>query len=316
MNKNNSNIQYAPQDNTSISTRYIPRNIELDPGKRRDQYIQQFQQKANEQSQATITDKDKVDYYKNMQNFYNQNAFGYGIAGNQTRYNPSTQEGQSAIQREFDQAKDRAIEFTTNILGVGAQTGLSIAGRKFSNMYKLITKGVFKSPSKRGSLGTLKQYTKSPIGSGAEAIVVNNTPTTVGKITTIPVKEMNLRNAVPNSVESKYIGYVKQGRQKFPTYTQKKMQILTPNTFSKYLDKLDKSMSKFGYRKVTDPNVQYRAYTNGQIVIDDVAPGNVGIDWLRRPKMIDFNLQTVPEWLAQGFTLKKGGKFIYDSNKK
>lgn len=37
-------------------------------------------------------------------------------------------------------------------------------------------------------------------------------------------------------------------------------------------------MQKKGFRKINDPNVQYRAYTNGNIVIDDVAPGNVGVD--------------------------------------
>ena len=67
------------------------------------------------------------------------------------------------------------------------------------------------------------------------------------------------------------------------------------------------AMERSGFRRVNDPNVQYRAYTNGQVVVDDVAPGNVGLDWLRRPKMIDFNMQTVPEWTAQGFTLKNGG---------
>jgi hypothetical protein len=37
-------------------------------------------------------------------------------------------------------------------------------------------------------------------------------------------------------------------------------------------------MQKKGFRKINDPNVQYRAYTDGNIVIDDVAPGNVGVD--------------------------------------
>ena len=67
-------------------------------------------------------------------------------------------------------------------------------------------------------------------------------------------------------------------------------------------------MSKAGFRRVNDPNVQYRAYTNGSIVVDDVSPGNVGLTWFRKPKMIDFNLQTVPDWIAQGFTLKYGGQ--------
>ena len=67
-------------------------------------------------------------------------------------------------------------------------------------------------------------------------------------------------------------------------------------------------MERSGFIKVNDPNVQYRAYTNGQVVIDDVAPGNVGLTIFRQPKMIDFNLQPVSEWKAQGFGLKRGGK--------
>lgn len=108
-------------------------------------------------------------------------------------------------------------------------------------------------------------------------------------MTSIPVEEMAARNQIPNTVPSKYIGYVKDRGTKLPTYVQRKLRILTEQTFPKYASKLD------------------RAYTNGQVVVDDVAPGNVGLDWLRRPKMIDFNMQTVPEWTAQGFTLKNGG---------
>ena len=69
----------------------------------------------------------------------------------------------------------------------------------------------------------------------------------------------------------------------------------------------------YGFIRVYDPNVQYRAYTNGQVVIDDIAPGNVGLDWLRRPKMIDFNISSIPEWIQQGFKLKKGGKIESNS---
>lgn len=32
-----------------------------------------------------------------------------------------------------------------------------------------------------------------------------------------------------------------------------------------------------------------------------------------QPKMIDFNLQSIPEWIAQGFKLKKGGKLENNS---
>lgn len=127
-------------------------------------------------------------------------------------------------------------------------------------------------------------------------------------MTSIPIEEMTARNQIPNTVPSKYIGYVKDRGTKLPTYVQKKLRILTEQTFPKYANKLDRAMERSGFRRVNDPNVQYRAYTNGQVVVDDVAPGNVGLDWLRRPKMIDFNMQTVPEWTAQGFTLKRGGK--------
>ena len=65
--------------------------------------------------------------------------------------------------------------------------------------------------------------------------------------------------------------------------------------------------------RVNDPNVQYRAYTNGQVMVDDVSPGNVGLTFFRQPKMIDFNLQSIPEWIAQGFKLKKGGKLENNS---
>lgn len=59
--------------------------------------------------------------------------------------------------------------------------------------------------------------------------------------------------------------------------------------------------------------VAQRDNTNGQVVIDDVSPGNVGLTFFRQPKMIDFNLQSIPEWIAQGFKLKKGGKLENNS---
>ena len=257
---------------------------------------------------ARIYDADKAKYYRNLQNFYNWNVFGYGISGNQTRYDPTTPEGQAAIQQNFNYAKSNATDFLSNVAGVGLTSGASMAGRGAIQLYNRLTKGVFRTPSKNGALGTLKQYSKNPIGGGAEAVVVDNTPTTVGKMTSIPVEEMAARNQIPNTVPSKYIGYVKDRGTKLPTYVQRKLRILTEQTFPKYANKLDRAMERSGFRRVNDPNVQYRAYTNGQVVVDDVAPGNVGLDWLRRPKMIDFNMQTVPEWTAQGFTLKRGGK--------
>ena len=127
-------------------------------------------------------------------------------------------------------------------------------------------------------------------------------------MTSISRGEMAIRNGIPNTVPSRYIGYVKDRGMRLPTYVQKKVKILTEETFPKYVERLDQAMQKSGFRRVSDPNVQYRAYTNGRIVVDDISPGNVGLDWLRRPKIIDSNVQTVPEWLEMGFHLKYGGK--------
>ena len=67
-------------------------------------------------------------------------------------------------------------------------------------------------------------------------------------------------------------------------------------------------MRKKGFRRVNDPYIQYRAYTDGNIVVDDVSPGNVGTTFFGKPKLIDYNKWTIPEWLEQGFSLKHGGK--------
>ena len=288
-----------PNDNTRVEApRYIE-DIPMPEEYKRQRIWEQIMKNTSDY----LYDTDKAKYYSNMQDNYNQNAFGYGISGVQTRFDPTTQEGQRAIQSNFDYSSNVAKDFMGNIAGVG----LSAIGGIAAQTYSKLTKGVFRAPSKNGALGTLKQYSKNPIGGGAEAVVVDNTPTTVGKMTSIPVEEMTVRNGIPNTVPSKYIGYVKDKGTKLPTYIQQKVRVLTEQTFPRYIQKLDRAMEKSGFRKVNDPNVQYRAYTNGQVVVDDVAPGNVGLDWLRRPKMIDFNMQTVPEWTAQGFTLKDGG---------
>ena len=297
----------APQDNTRVQIKMPIQPVKLNQQQIKELKRRKLQQYANK-SKSYIYDTKKAEFYKNLQNFYNQNAFGYGIQGKQTNIDYTTPEGQKAIQSNFDYAKGNAKSFMENIVGAGIASGTSMIGNKAAQVYSKVTKGTFKTPSKNGALGTLKQYTTNPIGSGSEAVVIKNTPTTVGKITSIPSKEMAARNSIPNTVQSKYIGYVKDSGTKLPTYVQKKVKVLTDKTFPKYVDKLDKAMQKSGFRQVKDPNVQYRAYTNGKVVVDDVSPGNVGLDWLRRPKMIDFNMQTVPEWTAQGFTLKRGGK--------
>ena len=307
MTKNQRGGYVAQRDNTRVSQPIIKEKVRLTQEQL--QRIQQRKlQELSKRNQAYIYDADKAKYYRNLQNFYNYNAFGYGLQGRPTRFDPSTPEGQQAISATFNYARGNAVDFLANVSGAGLSSGISKIGNKAAQVYSKITRGIFKSPSKNGALGTLKQYSKNPIGGGAEAVVIKNTPTTVGKITSIPVEEMAARNAIPNTIKSKYIGYVKDRKIKLPTYIQKKVKVLTEETFPKYVDKLDKAMERSGFTRVNDPNVQYRAYTNGQVVIDDVSPGNVGLTFFRQPKMIDFNLQSIPEWIAQGFKLKKGGK--------
>ena len=251
-------------------------------------------QKAAKRNQAVIYDTDKAKYYQNMQNFYNNNFFGYGVFGKQTHYDPSKEEDQKKIQSNFNYAKDNVKNIGTSLITVGPASAF---------------KGVLPSISRRVTVGKLSALTPYKIGQGSEALVIRNSPTTVGKITQVGSGEMLKRNAIPNSLPLKFVGYVRDGSKRFPTFIQKKVKVLSEKTFPKYVDKLDKAMQKSGFRKVNDPNVQYRAYTNGSVVVDDVSPGNVGLTFFKKPKLLDFNLQTVPSWTSQGFTLKNGGKF-------
>lgn len=315
INKRQKGGYIAQNDNTRVAQPIIE-------GKLTPEQLQRIQQRKfqelSKRNKAYIYDADKAKYYKNLQDLYNYNAFGYGLQGRPTRFDPSTPEGQQAISSTFNYARGNALDFLVNTFGVGAG---SIIGNKAAQIYPRFTKGVFKPPSNNGALGTLKQYAKNPIGGGAEAVVIENTPTTVGKITSIPVEEMAARNNIPNTIKSKYIGYVKDRKIKLPTYIQQKVKVLTEETFPKYVDKFDKTMERSGFTRVNDPNVQYKAYTNGRVVIDDIAPGNVGLtsgnpwldklipDFIKSLKIIDMSYQTVPEWLELGYQLKrKGGK--------
>lgn len=251
-------------------------------------------QEAARRNQAVIYDADKAKYYQNMQNFYNNNFFGYGVFGKQTHYDPSKEEDQKKIQSNFNYAKDNVKNIGTSLITVGPASSF---------------KGVLPSVSRRVTVGKLSALTPYKIGQGSEALVIRNSPTTVGKITQVGSGEMLKRNVISNSLPLKFVGYVRDGSKRFPTFIQKKVKVLSEKTFPKYVGKLDKAMQKSGFRKVNDPNVQYRAYTNGTVVVDDVSPGNVGLTFFKKPKLLDFNLQTVPSWTSQGFTLKNGGKF-------
>ena len=282
----------AVQDNTRV-VRTQPLTFRLT----KEQQARIRQKKLQEiakRNQAVIYDTNKAKYYQNMQNFYNNNFFGYGVFGNQTHYDPSKEEDQKKIQSNFNYAKDNVKNIGTSLITVGPASSF---------------KGVLPSVSRRVTVGKLSALTPYKIGQGSEAIVIRNSPTTVGKITQVGSGEMLKRNAIPNSLPLKFVGYVRDGSKRFPTFIQKRVKVLSEKTFPKYVSKLDKDMQKSGFRKVNDPNVQYRAYTNGTVVVDDVSPGNVGLTFFKKPKLLDFNLQTVPSWTSQGFTLKNGGKF-------
>ena len=282
----------AVQDNTRV-VRTQPLTFRLT----KEQQARIRQKKLQEiakRNQAVIYDTNKAKYYQNMQNFYNNNFFGYGVFGNQTHYDPSKEENQKKIQSNFNYAKDNVKNIGTSLITVGPASSF---------------KGILPSVSRRVTVGKLSALTPYKIGQGSEAIVIRNSPTTVGKITQVGSGEMLKRNAIPNSLPLKFVGYVRDGSKRFPTFIQKRVKVLSEKTFPKYVSKLDKDMQKSGFRKVNDPNVQYRAYTNGTVVVDDVSPGNVGLTFFKKPKLLDFNLQTVPSWTSQGFTLKNGGKF-------
>lgn len=282
----------AVQDNTRV-VRTQPLTFRLT----KEQQARIRQKKLQEiakRNQAVIYDTNKAKYYQNMQNFYNNNFFGYGVFGNQTHYDPSKEEDQKKIQSNFNYAKDNVKNIGTSLITVGPASSF---------------KGILPSVSRRVTVGKLSALTPYKIGQGSEAIVIRNSPTTVGKITQVGSGEMLKRNAIPNSLPLKFVGYVRDGSKRFPTFIQKRVKVLSEKTFPKYVSKLDKDMQKSGFRKVNNPNVQYRAYTNGTVVVDDVSPGNVGLTFFKKPKLLDFNLQTVPSWTSQGFTLKNGGKF-------
>ena len=282
----------AVQDNTRV-VRTQPLTFRLT----KEQQARIRQKKLQEiakRNQAVIYDTNKAKYYQNMQNFYNNNFFGYGVFGNQTHYDPSKEEDQKKIQSNFNYAKDNVKNIGTSLITVGPASSF---------------KGILPSVSRRVTVGKLSALTPYKIGQGSEAIVIRNSPTTVGKITQVGSGEMLKRNVIPNSLPLKFVGYVRDGSKRFPTFIQKRVKVLSEKTFPKYVSKLDKDMQKSGFRKVNDPNVQYRAYTNGTVVVDDVSPGNVGLTFFKKPKLLDFNLQTVPSWTSQGFTLKNGGKF-------
>lgn len=262
------------QDNTRVQKPQVVLPFKLS----REQLAKQLAEK----NQARIYDKDKADYYRNLQRAYNSNFFGFGVFGNQTNYDSTTTQGQKAIEASANYTKDNIANFGNTLITTGVGT---------------VQRGILPLVSRRRTIGQLRDLSKYKIGEGAEAIVINNSPTTVGKITTIPKGEMNLRNSIPNTIKSKFVGYVKDKGSRFPTYVQRKAKTITEEAFPKYIKKLDKAMKKKGYEVVESPDIQYRAYTNGNLVVDDVSPDNIALNWLRKPKMIDFTVSPADSWI-------------------
>lgn len=155
----------AVNDNTKVVLR-VP-DIKLTP-----EWVKAVRrrklQKAQKRNQAYIYDTEKAKYYRNLQNFYNNNFFGYGVFGRQTRHDPTTSEGQAAIQSNFNYAKSNAETFLSNVAGVGTAGAAGQLGKGAAKTYTRVVKGVFKEPTDNGALGSLRQYSKNPIGGGAE----------------------------------------------------------------------------------------------------------------------------------------------------
>lgn len=283
MKKYQSGGYVIQKDNTSVQTQPVIR-YEISP-KYRHRLIEQIIKR----NQGRIYDADKARFYENKQNMYNSSLLG---PSSPTYYDYTTQEGQNAIDAAFNQTASNSKDLIYNMAGTvaGAYMGILPRGRWIS--------------------GRIEKLSPHRIGGGAEVEVFDN-GLQVLKVGTVTPKEMTKRNSIPNTIKSKLVGRVKTPYAKLPAYTQKKVKVLTEETFPKYVEKLDQAMQKSGFRRVNDSNVQYRAYTNGKVVVDDVAPGNVGLDWLRRPRIIDSSVQTVPDWIGMGFTLKNGGKILY-----
>lgn len=234
------------------------------------------QQPPVQPKQDQLWDADKVKMYENMQNFYNNNFWGYGVFGNQTNFDPRTPQGQAAIQANFDYAKGNMQNFAETLLTAGIAEGAGQAVRWAT--------------------------TPTRIGSGAEAVVSSAPASTrVTKVTTIPRSEMHIRNTVPGALKSRYVG-TSNGLN---TYTQPKIRILSREQLAKATGRLEKFMQSKGWKRVTHPNLQGLGFSNGRYVVSDLGPGNVGRDWLGRLRLADFSVETVPQFRAA--MMKKGG---------
>lgn len=224
-----------------------------------------------------LWDTNQLRYFENLQNFYNNNIWFNGLS-HQTNIDPHTVQGQAAIQSNFDYAKQNAQNFVEQ---------LAVAG---------IGEGV----------GQAVRWAITPVetGRGAEAVVSSAPASTrVIKVTTIPRDEMHLRNQVPGALRSDYVG-TSNG---LTTYTQSKVRILSADQIKKVTKSLENLMKSKGWRRITHPNLDGLGFTNGRYVVSDLGVGNIGQDLLGRPRLVDFVIETVPDFRIA--IQKQGGTF-------
>lgn len=264
-----------PQDNTRV---VLPIKLVLPPKEATEQSAKFRLQQLTQRDQ--LYDAKESKRYENMQNAINTNAlFGFGLTGRQINYNPNTSEGRAAIQSNYDYVKSNARNFAEQLAFTGVAEG---AGQAI----KLAT-------------------TPTKIGAGAEAIVIRAPLSTrVTKVTTIPKAEMHLRNQVPGALRAKYVG----SSNGLPTYTQSRVKILSEEQLGKITKAIENMMNKKGWRRIIHPNLEGLGFTNGRYVVSDLGRGNVGVDMFGRPRLVDFVIETVPEFrLAMQ---KKGGVIV------
>ena len=246
--------------------------------------LEREKQEAIKRNQGELYDANKVKAYENMQNFVNNNFWSNGLT-KYTYHNPRTIKGQQAIQSDFDYAKQNAENI---FITAASETAMVGAGQAV-------------------------KYATTPrvIGQGAEAIVKSSLISPrVTKITTIPRSEIHLRNTVPGALKSEYVS----SSNGLSTYTQSKVKIPTGEQLKQAMERLQKIMKRKGWREITHPNLQGKGFTNGKHVVSDLGPGNVGVDLLGRPKLVDFSIEPFPEFIAA--MQRKGGKInLLFSNK-
>lgn len=132
------------------------------------------------------------------------------------------------------------------------------------------------------------------IGEGAEMIVFDNNDTVIKVSHFDDVDKYIAKNEIPNFLNLELIGYTKES---LPIFTQQKVIPLNEEQFYQRIQEVDSIMNNHGFSILDNSYIQYRAYTNGEIVVDDISPDNLGIDYLGNIKLIDCSVLELSEWI-------------------